>query len=394
MPERSEGPAFCVRLAPPHAYEIFPRIAARFAPVADGTLLGRRCHVSCASRAKATASFASAGRPNSSEKCSLIPRGAICIAQHGHERRILRASAGDDHLVSSRFVSAVRANRGNTKRSDCVCNRSRRQAPLPLPPCRACWHRGRSEEIGPRIPGQIPRGPPSAEASAGRKGRAPILQPQHPARVPKPRLCRRGRSVCRKALPSPHQSPCCRDRYQMRSLGAATRPQESPSDSQCRQCSARCAPHSLVAIQKIIKKGNQRSALASSRHIRRTKIRDHRHTQPRRNHRAFAGLPRHRQFSSEKSLRALPGDRASVRDSPQGRASRDACARSLRPPPRTVRQEENSAAPDPRRGPIPHSSFPRLRAEPGQGRDIPREQEVVWRGTPPPACRQLAPMPH
>ena len=62
---------------PPHAYEIFPRIAARFAPVADGTLLGLRCHVSCASRAKATASFASAGRPNSSEKCSPIPKGAI-----------------------------------------------------------------------------------------------------------------------------------------------------------------------------------------------------------------------------------------------------------------------------------------------------------------------------
>src|ERR1019366_6463526 len=60
-----------------HAYEIFPRIAARFAPVAEGTLLGRQCHVSCASSAKATASLASAGRPNSSEKCRLIAKGAI-----------------------------------------------------------------------------------------------------------------------------------------------------------------------------------------------------------------------------------------------------------------------------------------------------------------------------
>src|SRR5258708_35934435 len=47
------------------------------APVADGTWLGRRCHVSWASRAKATASFASAGRPNSSEKCKLSPKGVI-----------------------------------------------------------------------------------------------------------------------------------------------------------------------------------------------------------------------------------------------------------------------------------------------------------------------------
>ena len=30
----------------PHAYEIFPKIAGRLAPVADGTFDGRRCHVS------------------------------------------------------------------------------------------------------------------------------------------------------------------------------------------------------------------------------------------------------------------------------------------------------------------------------------------------------------
>ena len=29
-----------------YAYEIFPNTAARFAPVADGTFEGRRCHVS------------------------------------------------------------------------------------------------------------------------------------------------------------------------------------------------------------------------------------------------------------------------------------------------------------------------------------------------------------
>ena len=39
------------------------------------TLLGRRCHVSYASNAKATASFASDGIPNSSEKCKLIASG-------------------------------------------------------------------------------------------------------------------------------------------------------------------------------------------------------------------------------------------------------------------------------------------------------------------------------
>src|ERR1700739_2082383 len=51
-----------------HAYEIFPRIAARLAPVADGILEARRCHVSYARRAKAAASFAALGNPNSFAK--------------------------------------------------------------------------------------------------------------------------------------------------------------------------------------------------------------------------------------------------------------------------------------------------------------------------------------
>src|SRR5258707_13456070 len=69
----------------------------------------------------------------------------------------------------------------------------------------------------------------------------------------------------------------------------------------------------LVAIEKIIKEGDQRSALSTSRHIRRAKIRDHRYTEPRRNHRAFTGLPRHRQFSPEKPLRhSLVIERLSV----------------------------------------------------------------------------------
>src|ERR1700737_944637 len=47
-----------------HAYEIFPRIAGPFAPVAEGTFEGRRFHVSNAMMANAAASLASEGNPN------------------------------------------------------------------------------------------------------------------------------------------------------------------------------------------------------------------------------------------------------------------------------------------------------------------------------------------
>src|SRR5713101_7891328 len=59
----------------PHAYEIFPRMAARFAPVADGTFDALRFHVSNAIRANAAASLASEGNPNSAEARIFIFNG-------------------------------------------------------------------------------------------------------------------------------------------------------------------------------------------------------------------------------------------------------------------------------------------------------------------------------
>src|SRR5438445_9950703 len=62
-----------------HAYEIFPNIAGRLAPVAEGTLDARRFQVSYANRAKAAASFASEGSPNSSDErmCNPSPRSSL-----------------------------------------------------------------------------------------------------------------------------------------------------------------------------------------------------------------------------------------------------------------------------------------------------------------------------
>src|SRR6202051_2630011 len=66
-----------LRIRPTYGQEILPSTAARLAPVAEGTLDGRRCQVSWASTANATASFAPEGRPNSSEDRSRNPSGAI-----------------------------------------------------------------------------------------------------------------------------------------------------------------------------------------------------------------------------------------------------------------------------------------------------------------------------
>src|SRR5439155_6019686 len=63
-----------------YGYETFPSTAARFAPVADGTFDGRRFQVSNANTAKATASLASDGIPNSSDKCSVMPSSRISFA--------------------------------------------------------------------------------------------------------------------------------------------------------------------------------------------------------------------------------------------------------------------------------------------------------------------------
>src|SRR5581483_12215446 len=63
-----------------HTYEILPRIAARFAPVADGIPDGFRFQVWKASSANATASFASDGTPNSSDRRILSPNPSTCSA--------------------------------------------------------------------------------------------------------------------------------------------------------------------------------------------------------------------------------------------------------------------------------------------------------------------------
>src|SRR5713101_2946898 len=77
--ETGGGTSFWPALSP-HAYEIFPRMAARFAPVADGTFDALRFHVSNAIRANAAASLASEGNPNSSDARILRPSGRSSLA--------------------------------------------------------------------------------------------------------------------------------------------------------------------------------------------------------------------------------------------------------------------------------------------------------------------------
>src|SRR5208337_790296 len=190
-----------------------------------------------------------------------------------------------------------------------------------------------------------------------------------------------------KALPSPHQSPCCRGRCQKRRLGAATRPRESPSDSQFHRCSAQCAPRVDRAPDRAPNRDREDSrgtAPAARLFPRPLYPRDENRRPPA--HPAAPRSPRLPPFATlpptcarEMALPLL-GDTTSVHGSRRDRVSRDACALSSPPPPHTVRPEENSAAPDPQRGPIPRSSFPRLHVEPGQGTDTPREREVCGAG--------------
>ena len=88
------------------------------------------------------------------------------------------------------------------------------------------------------------------------------------------------------------QRCACRNRRQIRN-----------ATDVLRNAALRHAPHPLIAIKKIVEERHQRRAFASGRDVCGTKIGDHRHTQPRRDHRALAGLPRYRQLSSEKPLR-------------------------------------------------------------------------------------------
>jgi hypothetical protein len=59
---------------------------------------------------------------------------------------------------------------------------------------------------------------------------------------------------------------------------------------------------SLITIKKIIEKRNQRSASASCRHVRGTKIRDDRNTKTSRDYRTLASLPCDGQLPAEKRL--------------------------------------------------------------------------------------------
>ena len=230
-----------VSALPPHAYEIFPRIAARFAPVADGTLLGRRCHVSCASRAKATASFASAGRPNSSEKCSPIPKGAISSRNMAISVGFFAPPPETIICVIAR-VRALRSNRGNTnRRTASAIDRAVNAVAVATTsalagavadlkksahvfPAKFLAARRPRRLLPEKVRAQQPRNHSIQYASRGRDFAVAVIAP------------------CRTAPPSPHRSPCCRGRCQKQPPGAATRPRESPSDSQFRQCSAQCGP--------------------------------------------------------------------------------------------------------------------------------------------------------
>ncbi len=58
--------------------------------------------------------------------------------------------------------------------------------------------------------------------------------------------------------------------------------------------------HATIAIQEKIEEGNQRRPFATSRHVCRTKIRNHRNTYARRHDRALAGLPGNSELASEK----------------------------------------------------------------------------------------------
>jgi hypothetical protein len=89
----------------PITYVTCPRIAGRFAPVAAGTLPGRRCHVCHASSANAAASLAS-------RAAEVFARGQLAaqrlksLRQHRHQRMIARAAAGDDVVHADTLLAS------------------------------------------------------------------------------------------------------------------------------------------------------------------------------------------------------------------------------------------------------------------------------------------------
>ena len=164
------------------------------------------------------------------------PQGCDFIAQHGHQRRILRASARDDHLVTT----APRPESRHHEALHCVRNRSRRQRRRRRHHVALIGAAAELEKSAHVFPAKFLAARRPRRLLPEKMARATTARSRHPVRVPRPRLCHRDHSVVRIALPSPHQSPCCRGRCQKQPPGAATRPQESPSDSQFRQCFARC----------------------------------------------------------------------------------------------------------------------------------------------------------
>src|SRR5262249_54560750 len=77
-----------------------PKITGCFAPVAEGTFDGRRFHVWYASKAKAAASFAAEGKPNSSENRSESPKGDSSLASIASNVGLL---APPPDTISSRY---------------------------------------------------------------------------------------------------------------------------------------------------------------------------------------------------------------------------------------------------------------------------------------------------
>ncbi len=90
-----------------YGYEILPSTAERLAPVAEGMLDARRRQVSWARTAKATASFAADGRPNSSENRNRNPSGPSSPVNIATSVEFLGSSAGKDHFMKSQLARGV-----------------------------------------------------------------------------------------------------------------------------------------------------------------------------------------------------------------------------------------------------------------------------------------------
>ena len=100
-------------------------------------------------------------------------------------------------------------------------------------------------------------------------------------------------------------------------------------------------PNLRIAKKQVVKIRNQRRTLAARRHVRRTKIRNHRHAHPRRNHGALARLPGRGNLASQKTSAPLPGGKASAHGTRPDPPSPETAAPSPAPRPHTTRPKEN-----------------------------------------------------